>query len=207
MRSRDRAMRSLARSVQASSAAASGSPEPKRAWKRKKRRIRKWSSAIRWSGSPMNRICRSCKVVEPAEIVENLAGQRIRRQRVDSEIAPRRVLLPVVGEGDRRPPPVGRHVASQARDFDDLAVADRGQSAMVDPGRDDLDFRLFQPLDDFLGADPRGEIDVAHREAQQLVADRSADIAGQPLVGAERIQQPAHALALAPFRRVERQLH
>ena len=78
---------------------------------------------------------------------------------------------------------------------------------MVDPGRDDLDFRLFQPLDDFLGADPRGEIDVAHREAQQLVADRSANIAGQPLIGAERIQQPAHALALAPFRRVERQLH
>ena len=41
IRSRDRAIRSLARAAQASSAAASGAPAPKRAWKRKKRRIRR----------------------------------------------------------------------------------------------------------------------------------------------------------------------
>ena len=38
---RDSAIRSLARAVQASSAGGSGSPAPNRAWKRKKRRIRR----------------------------------------------------------------------------------------------------------------------------------------------------------------------
>ena len=78
---------------------------------------------------------------------------------------------------------------------------------MVDPGRDCLDLRRLQPLDDFLGAKPRGEIDVADRQAEQIVADRAADIARQALVGAERVEQPAHARALAPFRGVELQLH
>ena len=41
IRSRDSAIRSLARAAQASSAGRSGAPAPKRAWKRKKRRMRR----------------------------------------------------------------------------------------------------------------------------------------------------------------------
>ena len=51
------------------------------------------------------------EIGKAAEIVEQLAAQRIGEKRVDGEIAPRRILLPVVGEGDRRAPAVGRDVA------------------------------------------------------------------------------------------------
>ena len=41
------------------------SPAPKRAWKRKKRRIRRWSSAMRCSGSPMKRTRRASRSARP----------------------------------------------------------------------------------------------------------------------------------------------
>ena len=44
-----------AASLQAASAATSGSPRPYQAWKRKKRSIRRWSSAMRVAGSPTKR--------------------------------------------------------------------------------------------------------------------------------------------------------
>ena len=52
-------------------------------------------------------------------------------------------------------------------------------------------------------ADPGREVDVADGKAEELVADRAADIAGQALVGAERVEQPAHAAcacAISPRR-------
>ena len=56
----------------------------------------------------MKRTWRLLEIVEAAEIVEDLAGQRIGGQGVDREVAPRRVLLPIVGEGDGRAAAVGR---------------------------------------------------------------------------------------------------
>ena len=62
---------------------------------------------------------------------------------------------------------------------------------MVDPGRDRLDPRRLEPRDDLVGREPGGEIDVADRQAEQLVADRAADVAGQAVVGAERVRAAA----------------
>ena len=76
-----------------------------------------------------------------------------------------------------------------------MAVADRGDRAVLDPGRDRLDPRLFEPPDDLVRLEPGREIDVADRQAEQVVADRAADVAGQPLVRAERVEQPRHAAA------------
>ena len=90
------------------------------------------------------------KIVEAAEIIEHLAGLRVRRQGVDGEVAPSRVLLPVVGEGDGRAAAVGRDVAPQRRDLEGMAVADCGDRAVVDPGRNGLDLRGFEPLDDLV---------------------------------------------------------
>ena len=40
------------------------------------------------------------------------------------------------------------------------------------------------------GSKPGGEVDVADRQAEQVVANRAADIARQALLGAERVEQP-----------------
>ena len=92
-------------------------------------------------------------------------------------------------------------------DFDRLAVADRGDGAMIDAGRNRLDPRRLESLDHFVGTNPRGEVDVVDRQAEQFVAHRAADIAGQAVVGAERLQQPPDAAAAAPLGGVELQLH
>ena len=61
--------------------------------------------------------------------------------------------------------------------------------------------------DHFFGRDPGREVDVADRQAEQVVADRAADVAGQALIGAERVEQPLHAALPAPFGGVELQRH
>ena len=52
------------------------------------------------------------EIVGAAEIVEYLARPGVRRQRIDREVAARRVLLPVGGERDSCPATVGRYVAA-----------------------------------------------------------------------------------------------
>ena len=78
---------------------------------------------------------------------------------------------------------------------------------MVDSGRNGLDPRLLQPLDDLLRPKPGCEVDVADRQPEELVADRAADVAGQPRARAQRAQQACHPAAVAPFRGVELQRH
>src|SRR3546814_2680072 len=63
------------------------------------------------------------KIVEPAEIVEQGARQRIGVERVDREIAPRGVFAPVVGIIDDRVAAVGRNVAAQRRHLDQIGRA------------------------------------------------------------------------------------
>ena len=70
-----------------------------------------------------------------------------------------------------------------------------------------LILRLLEPRDHFVGRDPGGKIDVADRQAEQIVAHRAADVARQPLVGAERRQQPLMPRCLRHFGGVEVQLH
>src|SRR3546814_2249898 len=62
-----------------------------------------------------------------------------RSGRVDREVAPRGIVAPVVGEGDRRAAPVGRDVAAQRRDLVPVAARDGSDGAVGDAGRHDLD--------------------------------------------------------------------
>ncbi len=128
-------------------------------------------------------------------------------QRIDGEIAAGRVFLPIVGVSDGRAAPVGRDVAAQRRDFDRLPGTDRGDRAVVDPGRHGLDVGRLEPLDDLFGQQAGGEVDIVDFEAEQVVAHRAADQPRQPLGSAERIEQPRHARPRAPFFGVESQRH
>ena len=88
-----------------------------------------------------------------------------------------------------------------------MAVAHRRDRAVLDACRHGLDLRRFKAFDHLLRVQPRREVDVADRQAEQLVANRAANVAGQPLVAAERVKQPRHALDGAPIARIELQLH
>ena len=88
-----------------------------------------------------------------------------------------------------------------------LAAADRCDRAVVDARRDSPNARFLQPPDDLFRPKPRGDVDVVDRVIEKLVADRASDVARQAVLGAERLQQAPHAAALAPFGRVQPQLH
>ena len=70
---------------------------------------------------------------------------------------------------------------AQRGDLERMAVADRGDGAVIDAGRNGLDPGLLEPTNDLVGHDPGGEVDVVDGEAEQVVAHRAADIAGQAL--------------------------
>src|SRR5687767_7447634 len=76
------------------------------------------------------------QILESAEIIEQLAGEWVGVERVDGEIPSSSILLPVVGEGDGRPAPVGRYIRSKRSDFGNGARRYGGDGAMVDAGRD-----------------------------------------------------------------------
>ena len=71
------------------------------------------------------------QILHAAMIIENLAiGGGIKR--IDGEIAPRRILAPVLGIGDHGMAAIGCHIAAQAGHFENLAVLDRGDGAMIE---------------------------------------------------------------------------
>jgi len=138
------------------------------------------------------------EVGEAVEIIEDFAARRVGGQGVDGEIAPRRILAPILGEGDRGAAAIGRDVAAQGGDLDRRAGEHRGDRAVGDSGRHRLDPSRLEPLHDLLGRKPRGEIDIADLEAQQRVAHAAADETGRARAGAERVEQAVHAWAASP---------
>ena len=126
------------------------------------------------------------KVVKATEIIEQFAGQRICGQGVDREIPARRILLPIVGESDRRPAAIGRHISAQRSDLERMPVADRGHRAVIDAGWHGFDLGLFKPSNDLVWRKPGREVDIVDGEPEQIVTDRTADVAGQPFLGTER---------------------
>ena len=112
MRSRDKAMRSLARAVQAASAAGVGL-----AFAEAGMEAEEAQDAKMVLGDALERLADEADaargdIVEPAEIIEDLAADRVGIERVDGEVAARGVLLPIVGESDGGAAAVGGDVAS-----------------------------------------------------------------------------------------------
>ena len=147
------------------------------------------------------------QIVEPAEIVEYLAGPGIGGQRVDGEVAPRGVLLPRGGEGDRGAAAVGGDVPAQRGHLVGVTVADGGDGPVIDARRHGLDSDLVEALDYLFRLEAGGEIDVADRKVEEVVPHRASNIARGALIGIESLQQPRHSTAAAPFGGVDSQVH
>ena len=115
------------------------------------------------------------EIFEPAEIVRNRQRFGMGIECVDSEIAPCGILRPVAGEGDGGSPAIGGDIAAQRGDLDRPVLEDRGDGAVLDPGRHSADAGLAAGRDHLGGHQLGGAIDIMHRRAQQAVAHRPAD--------------------------------
>src|SRR3954452_25627845 len=90
------------------------------------------------------------QIPKATEIVEDLAGDRIGRERIDREVAPRRVTAPVVGEGDRGTPSICCYISSKRSDLYRLAVAHGSDGPVFDTCRNRLYLRRFEPPHDLI---------------------------------------------------------
>ena len=92
----------------------------------------------------------------------------IEKNRVDCEVAPRRIGRPVGVEGDAGAAAVSLDVAPQGGDLEMArrGAGNRGYGAVGKTGRHDLDAALLQQLDYALRRRRRGDIDVANPLAE-----------------------------------------
>ena len=91
------------------------------------------------------------EVVQPAEIVRDLERFRVRVERVDREIAPCGILAPIACESDRRAATIGGDVVAQSGHFHRATIEQRGNRAVIDPGRDGPDPRRLASFDHLFG--------------------------------------------------------
>jgi len=97
---------------------------------------------------------------------------------VDAKVAPRRVLAPVVGEGDRGITAVRRDVAAKSGDLETPAAGHRRHRAVLNARRHGAQARGLNRLDHIGGEQSGGDVDVVDRLVHQAVADAAADEAG-----------------------------
>src|SRR3546814_2511284 len=86
------------------------------------------------------------QIFKTAEIIADFAGQGIGVKRVYGEIAPGRILPPIVAERDGSASSISGNIAPQCGNFDGPSIQHRCNRAMIDPGRNSLDTRCGQPF-------------------------------------------------------------
>ena len=137
-----------------------------------------------------------------ADIIVHLAVQPS-RQRVDGEVAPLGVGLPVAPEYHARLASERLDIFAQRRDLDRMMIDDGRDGAVLDAGRHGLAARSLHAPHHFLRQRGRRHIDLGDRKPQQRVAHGAADHACLLTVAVEQRKQARHGAFFQP-RRVER---
>ena len=138
-----------------------------------------------------------------AEIIEDLAAERVGVERVDGEVAARGVVRPIVGEGDGGAAAVGVDVAAQGGDFDTVPDA----TAVTVPWAMPVGTALMRAPRG--GGRPRaGRARVARSRSSTGRPSRASRTApptkrAPPCVGVERVEQPLDPRARRASWRVE----
>ncbi len=114
------------------------------------------------------------EILQPVEIIIDAAVGRA-GQRIDGEVAARRVQRPVVRIGDPGPPAVGFHIHPQRGDFEKLFANDGGYRTVIDAGGNGLDARRLQQTHDPFRRCREGHVDVPYGAFEQGVADAAAN--------------------------------
>ena len=140
-------------------------------------------NALRGIANEAQTLC--LQIGQTAEIVGNLARLRIRIERIDREIAPRRIFPPVVRKGHGGAAAVGGNIAPQGRDFERAPIGYGGDRAVIDAGGHRFEARRLEPPHHLFGPKRRGHIDIVHGAPQKAVAHRAADDPGPHLAIAQ----------------------
>ena len=112
-------------------------------------------------------------VVATKRVIERPVGPGIKR--VQGEIAPRCVLCPILGKGDRRVAAEGLNVAPERRHFECNAVSDDGHRAVLNPGRDCLEAGFARARHGLVRRCCGGKVDVSDFQPEQRIAHSTAD--------------------------------
>ena len=123
---------------------------------------------------------------------------------VQREVAPPRVLLPILREGDRGVPPICLDVASERRHLEWHAVNDHRHRAVLDPRRHGLEPGSPRKRHHAIRQSCRREVDLGDGNSEQRVAHRATHGAGRHTVLAQSGKHARDLRPLQPFSVLER---
>ena len=156
------------------------------------------------------RVCIADEADAPRDEIA-IAAERVehrpvacRIERVQGEVTPPRILLPILGEGDGRMPPISLYVAPKGRHLERHAVGNHRHRAMLDPGRHRLQPGPLGERHHAVRQRGRGEVDLGDGKAEQGVAHRAADGACLHSGFAQRGEHARRLWPLEPFSILER---
>jgi hypothetical protein len=122
----------------------------------------------------MNRTRPACNIFQSADKIDD-AAILPRIKRVDGEIAPLRIDLPVTAKHHLGSPAIGLGIVPERGNLETAAIDDQRHRAVIDPGRHRADARLFSPRDHLLGRPACRQVGIGDRQSHQRIADRTAD--------------------------------
>ena len=102
---------------------------------------------------------------------------------------------------------VSLHVAAQGGHFEWRSVDDDRHRAVLDAGRDAFETTRGGARHHDARRSRRGNVDVRHRQAHQMIADRAADDAGFLAVVIEQVEQPAQGRPVEETRALDAGRH
>ena len=101
-----------------------------------------------------------------------IGGQR---KRIYGQIAPRRILHPIIGEGHVGPAAKGLHIEAQGGDLEMLVVNHRRHGAVFDARGDRLNARLGEQFHHPFGRFMGGNIDILDGNIEEQIPHAAAD--------------------------------
>ncbi len=113
------------------------------------------------------------KIIEAAGIIVE-GAIACHGQRVDREIAPLGIALPIAAKFDLGMPAKCFDILAQRRYLERLLADHDGHRAVLDAGRNRFEARRGHALHDFVRDSGSGDVDLQNRHPQQRVADRPA---------------------------------
>src|SRR5271170_8210871 len=119
-------------------------------------------------------------------------------QRIDGEIAPLGIRLPIAAEYDARFTAERFHVLAQRCYLDRSVIDDGSDGAVLDAGRYGLATRSLDAADDILRHGGSRYIDFAHPKPQQSIAHRAADDTRLFAVAIEERKQTRYSAIFEP---------
>ena len=121
-------------------------------------------------------------------------GARVKR--VHGEIAALRIMRKIAAELHDSMAAIGVDVFAQRGDLEWLVIDEHGDGAVIDARRQRAQSGLFGAADHFIRRGGGGDVDIAHRNAEQRIAHRSANNAR---LFAVRVEQGEDALKAGRF--------